>query len=128
MRRAKSSYLDDLALLTNTPALDKSQRRSLEQATRGICLYVNANKTKFICFKQNGIISTLSGKLLKLVGHFTYFGNNNLRWRGILLTGLSIIQQSDKIKRDFFKALVVSIIRHGCITGMLTNCIEQNRG
>ena len=47
-----ADYSDDLALLTNTPAQDKSLLRSQEQAARGICLYVNTNKTEFMCFKQ----------------------------------------------------------------------------
>ena len=37
---------------------------------------MNADKTKFICLKQEGTISTLSGKSLKLVGPFAYVGNN----------------------------------------------------
>ena len=58
--------IDDLALLTNTPVQAKSLLRSLKQAT-GIGLYVNAGKTEFICFKQDGAISTLKSKPLKLV-------------------------------------------------------------
>ena len=43
---------------------------SLEQAAGGIILYENVNKTEFMCFKQEGAISILSGKPLKLVDQF----------------------------------------------------------
>ena len=64
-----TDYIDDQARLTNTPAKPKSLRHSLEYATGGIGLYVNVNKAEFICFKQEGAISTLSGKSLKLPVH-----------------------------------------------------------
>ena len=62
---------DDQTLLLNTPAQVKSLLYSLEQAAGGIVLDVNSNKTEFIRFKQKRVISTLSGKPLKLVDQFT---------------------------------------------------------
>ena len=47
-----------------------------EQASGCISLYVNANKTEYVCFKQKGAVSTLSGKPLKLEDQFTYLGSN----------------------------------------------------
>ena len=48
-----ADYVDDLALLTNTPAqVVESLLYSLEQTARRIGLYMNANKTMFIWFKQ----------------------------------------------------------------------------
>ena len=46
------------------PALVESELDSLEKTTGGIGLYVNANKTEFMCLKQKGAISTLNGKPL----------------------------------------------------------------
>ena len=62
--------------LSNTPVQAESQQLSVEQAARGISLYVNANKSEDICFFKKGAISTLSGQPLKLVDHFTYLGIN----------------------------------------------------
>ena len=72
-------------------------------------------------FKQIGTISSLSGKPLKLVHHFTYLGNNissiesdvNIRLEKArnAINRLPIILKfdlSDKIKRDFFQAVAVS--------------------
>ena len=53
-----TNYTDDLVLLTNTLPQTKSLQYSLKQAAEGVELYVNANKTEFMCFKQEGAIST----------------------------------------------------------------------
>ena len=53
-----ADYAYDLMLLTNTPAQAETLLHSLKQAAGGIGLYVNANKTEFICFKQEAAIST----------------------------------------------------------------------
>ena len=68
-----TNYPDDQALLPNTPAQPKSLLHSQEQAAGSISPYVN---TKFMCFKQEGDISTLSIKPLKLLDQFTYLGSN----------------------------------------------------
>ena len=41
-----ADYADDLALSANTSALDESLLHSLEQAARGVSLYMNADKKK----------------------------------------------------------------------------------
>ena len=76
--------------------------------------------------KTKKIISTLSGKPLKLVDQFTYLGSNisstesyvYIRqvkvWNAI--DRLSIVWNSDisdKIKRDFFQVVTVSIQLYG---------------
>ena len=71
-----ADYADDLALLVKSPAQAESLLPSLEQAARGIGLYVNSDKAEFTCFKQDGAISTFNDKPLKLVDHFTYLGSN----------------------------------------------------
>ena len=63
---------DDIVLLANLPAQVKSLLHNLEQAAGGIGLYVNANKTEYMCFNQRGAISTLKGDPLKLADKFTY--------------------------------------------------------
>ena len=65
-----SDYQDDQAILANTPAQAKSLLCSLEQAAEDLGLYVNADKTEFMCFTQNGDIFSLSGSSIKLVDQF----------------------------------------------------------
>ena len=71
-----ADYIDDLALLRNTPVQAGFLLHSLEQAARSIGLYVNANKTKFMYFRQKEAISIQSSKPLKLVDKFTYLSSN----------------------------------------------------
>ena len=71
-----ADYTDDQVLLANTPVQAESLLYSLEQAAIGISLHMNSDKTGFMCFKEDGPISTLNGKPLKLVDCFTYLGNN----------------------------------------------------
>ena len=47
-----ADYRDDLALLANTSAQTESPLHSLEQTAGSIDFYVNANKTEFMCLKE----------------------------------------------------------------------------
>ena len=70
-----AGYTDDLALLANTPAQAESLLRSQEPITGSIGFPVNADNTEYMCFKQEGAISILNSKPLKLVDQFTYLGS-----------------------------------------------------
>ena len=91
-----------------------------------------------MCFNQKGDISTLDGTSLKLVDKFTYLGSSvsstekdidtrrMKAWTAI--DRLSIIwksNQTDKMKRSFFQAAVVSILLYGCTTWTLTKRLEK---
>ena len=67
-----ANYDDDIALLANAPTQAETLLHSLEWATAGISLHVNAHKTEYICFNQTGNISTLNSNTLKIVDKFTY--------------------------------------------------------
>ena len=77
---------------------------------------------------------------LKLVDKFTYIGssvsltekdiNTRLTKAWTAIDRLSIIWQSDltdKMKRSFFQAVVVSILLYGCTTWTLTKRLEKLR-
>ena len=51
-------------------------RQSLEQAAEDIGLLLNAIKTEYMCFKQEGPISILSSGPLKSIDKFTYPGSS----------------------------------------------------
>ena len=124
-----ADYADDLALLANTPNQAETLLHSLERAAAGIGLHVNANKTEYMCYNQTGNIATLDGASLKLVDKFTYLGSSvsstekdidtRLTKAWTAIDRLSIIWKSDltdKMKRSFFQAAVVSILLYGCTT------------
>ena len=133
-----ADYADDIAILANTPNQAKTLLQILERATAGIGLHVNAHKTEYMCFNQTGDISTQDGSSLKLVDKFTYQGSSvssteidiDTRVTKALITidKLSIIWKSDltdKMKRCFFPAAVVSILLYGCTTWTLTKRLEK---
>ena len=111
---------------------------SLERAAVGIGLHVNAHKTEYMCYNQIGDISTLGGTSLKLVDKFTYLGSSDsstekdidtrLTKAWTAIDRLSIIWRSeltDKMKRSFFQAAVVSILLYGCTIWTLTKRLEK---
>ena len=133
-----ADYADDLALLANTPNQAETLLHSLERAAAGIGLHVNVHKTEYMCYNHTGNITTLDGASLKLVDKFTYLGSSvsstendidtrlTKAWTAIDM--LSIIWKSDltdKMKRSFFQAAVVSILLYGCTTWTLTKRLEK---
>ena len=121
-----ADYADDIVLLITTPTQAESLLHSLEPLAGGIALHVNPDKTEHMSFHKKGDISTLNGGSLKQGDKFTYLGSSvsstendiNLRlakaWTAI--DSLSIVWNadlSDKMKRNFFQAAVVSILLYG---------------
>ena len=111
---------------------------ALERAAADIGLHVNAYKTEYMCYNQTGDITTLDGTPLKLVEKFTYLGSSvssiekdidtRLTKAWTAIDRLSIIWKSDltdKMKRSFFQAAVVSILLYGCTTWTLTKRLEK---
>ena len=121
-----ADYADDIAILASTPNQAKTLLHSLERVAAGIGLPVNAHKTEYMCYNQTGDISTLDRTPLKLVDKFTYLGSSvsstekdidtQLTKAWTAIDKLSIIWKSDltdKMKRSFFQAAVVSILQYG---------------
>ena len=133
-----ADYADDIAILANTPNQAETLLHSLKGAAAGIGLHVNAHKTEYMCYNQTRDISTLDGTPLKLVDKFTYLGSSiastekdidtRLKKAWTAINRLSIIWKSDltdKMKRSFFQAAVVSILLYGCTTWTLTKRLEK---
>ena len=91
-----------------------------------------------MCYNQTGDISTLEGTSLKLVDKFTYLGSSvsstekdidtRLTKAWTAIDRLSIIWKSDltdKMKRSFFQAAVVSILLYERTTWTLTKRLEK---
>ena len=91
-----------------------------------------------MCVNQAGDISTQDGTSLKLVDKFTYLGSSVLSTEKDIDTQLTktwtaidkllIIWKSDltdKMKRSFFQAAVVSILLYRCTTWTLTKRLEK---
>ena len=133
-----ADYADDIAILANTPNQAETQLNSFERAATGISIHVNVHKTEYMWYNQTGDISILDGTSLKLVDKFTYQGisipstekdiDTRLTKAWTAINRLSIIWKADltnKMKRSFFQAAVVSILMYGCITWTLTKRLEK---
>ena len=133
-----ADYTDDIAILANTPAQAETLLHSLERAAAGIRPHVNELKTEYRCFNQTGDIYTLGGSSLKFVDKFTYLGSSvsttgtdidtRLTKAWTAIDKLSVIWKSDltdKMKRSFFQAAVVSILLYGCTTWTLAKRMEK---
>ena len=133
-----TDYTDDIAFPANTPTQANSLLHRLEQAAGGISLHVNEDKTEYMCFNQEGDISTLNGGSLKLVDKFMYLSSSIssaesdiniwLAQAWTTIDRLLIIWKSDlsdKIKCNFFQTVVVSILLYGCTTWTLIKHIEK---
>ena len=133
-----ADYIDDIALQANAPAQAETLLHSLERATAGINLHVNACKTEFMYFNQTADISSLNSRALKLVEKFTYQGssvssteidiNTRLAKTRTDIDRLSVIWNSDlndKGKCSFFQAAIVSILLYGCTKWTLTKRVEE---
>ena len=131
-----ADYADDIALLANAPAQAETLLHSLERAAVSIGLHVNAHKTEYMCFNQTGDISTLNSSTLKLVDKFTYLGSSvsstetdmQLANAWTAIDRISVIWKSDltnKMKRSFFQAAIVSILLYRSTTWTLIKRMEK---
>ena len=129
----------DIEILANTPNQAETLLHSVERAAASIGLHVNANKTEYMYYNHAGDIFTLDGTSLKLVDKFTYLGSSvsstekdidtQLTKAWTVIDRLSIIWKADltdKMKRCFFQAAVVSILLYGCTIWTLTKRLEKN--
>ena len=133
-----ADYADNLALFSDK--IDDAERllHAVEGAAARIGLYVNAKKTEYVCYKQNGEIKDLKGTTLKEVEHFTYLGSNisstekdvmiRIAKAWSALNRLRTIWKSslpDNMKRNFFRAIVESVLIYGSTAWTLTKHLED---
>ena len=71
-----ADYANGIVLVANTPAQAETLLHSLGREAGDKGLYVNADKTEYMCFNQRSDISTLNGSSLKLVDKFTNIGSS----------------------------------------------------
>ena len=116
--------------------------KSAGSRVKWICIYIYIYTriyiTEYMCFIQTADISTLNSCSLKLVDKFTYLESSisstekdidtRLAKAWTAIDRLSVRLKSDltdKIKRCFFQAAVVSILLYGCTTLTLTKRMEK---
>ncbi|CAM1316814.1 Uncharacterised protein r2_g2583 [Pycnogonum litorale] len=118
-------YADDLAVLADVLKDATFLLHSIERTSKEIGLYLNADKTEFLCLNQDASegMKSLNGDKIKQVEDFRYLGSYiattaqdvNIRlgkaWGA--LNQLDKIWKSnlpDNLKRNFFRATVESVL------------------
>ena len=83
---------------------------------------MNLDKTEFIFFNQDGTISSLNGKLLKLVVQFIYLGSNiSSAERDVSIhIGIGWIAIHVIDHMETFQLIAV----YSCTNGILIKCLE----
>ena len=110
----------------------------LEKSAAFIGLHVNATKTKYMYYNQDGAIETLNKVLLKKVDDFVYLGSNiastekdvliRILKAWSALDRLRTIWKStlaEQIKKSFFRAVVESVLLYGSSSWTLTKRLER---
>ena len=131
------NYADVLALLSDNSYNAQKLLHILEQSAAFIRLHVNAIKTEYMCYNQDGPIETLNKTPLKKVDDFVYLGSNiastekdvliRILKTWSALDGLQTISKSirsEQIKKGFFRAVVKSVLFCGSSAWTLTKRLE----
>ena len=134
-----TEYADDLCLISETLAQAQEFLKWVEEAAAEVGLSINENKTEYMCFNQTGNkLTSMSDKELNIVSDFVYLGS----WINTTERDLSIriakswsasikldkIWKSDlsrKLKIQFFKATVESVLLYGAECWTLTKQLEK---
>ena len=133
-----TDYADDLALLPDNSYNAQKLLHILEQSAAFIGLHVNATKTEYMCYKQDGPIEALNKTPLKKVDDFVYLGSNiastetNVLIRIFRawsdLDRLQTIWKStppEQIKKGFFRAVVELVLLYGSSAWTLNKNLEN---
>ena len=135
-----ADYADDLAVLADILKVATTLLHNIEKIAKETGLYLNADKTEFICLNQEASegMKSLSGEKIKQVADFKYLGSYvayTERDVGIrigkawgALNQLDKIWKSnlpDNLKRNFFRAAVESVLAYGSISWTLTSQLEN---
>ena len=133
-------YADDLAIVTDKTSEATIILHKIENTAKEIGLNINSSKTEFISINQgeNEKMKSLNGKDIKKVSDFKYLGSNiqsiekdmNIRlaksWAA--LNNMNAIRKyrlPDRIKRNFFRTTVESVLVYGSVSWTLTKALEK---
>ena len=121
-----TDYADDLAITSDNVEDANIMLHKIEVAAAEIGFGVNADKTEYISMNQkNNSCITLKGKIIKQVNYFKYLGsyvastdhdvNVRIGQAWAALNNMTSIWKSNlsvKLKKNFFRATVESILHH----------------
>lgn len=135
-----TDFADDIALISDT--IEKAQLLLLrvETAAELVGLHVNVTKTEYMMYNQDeSDIVTLTGESLKCVDDFKYLGswinssekdiNTRIGMAWAAANKMDVIWKSTlnrKLKIQFFRATVESVLLYGAESWTLTKSMERH--
>ena len=133
-----ADYADDLVIFADSSRYAKNLLNVLEESGKTVGLKVNIKKTQHMNINSNKTVKSIDGEVLKNVDNFIYFGSEiestdkeiKIRtaksWAA--LDKLSSIWKSPlctTLKRNFFRAVVESVLLYGSEAWTLTKKHEK---
>ena len=135
-----ADYADDLAVFANLLKDASTLLHLIERTANTVGLHVNATKTEYICLNQDSAtdIKSLNGSNIKKVEDFKYLGSYiasterdievrlGQAWGALhKLDKIWKSNLSEKLKRNFFRATVESVLIYGSVSWTLTSTSEK---
>ena len=135
-------YADDIAITTNDMKSANTLLHQIEVTSNEIGLSINTEKTQYMKLNQNSdsddiTINSINGKIIAKVENVNYLGScigsteKDIQIRiakaWSALNSMQEIWKSkmpDKLKRNFFRAAVESVLVYGAISWTLTAKLE----
>ena len=135
-------YADDISITTNSIEETNTILHQIEDISKDIDLCINVSKTEYMSLNQDSSVSmsmkSLNGEAIKNVLDFKYLGSyiaftdNDVSIRiGNAWTVLNnhnkiwTSNMSIRLKRNFFRATVESVLVYGAITWTLIIALEK---
>ena len=142
MRVTDIEYADDIAITTNFIEEANTILYQIEEISKDLGICINVSKTEYMSLNQDSSVSmsmkSLNGEAIKNVLDFKYLGSyiastgNDVSIRigkvWAVLNNLNKIWTSNmsiRLKRNFFRATVESVLVYGAITWTLTIALEK---
>ena len=128
---SEADHADDIAVLTDYLKDAAKVLHNIEQLTQVIGLYVNSEKTEYMCLNQDASagIKSLNGGKVKKVDDFKYLDsyigtteqdiNTRMAKAWATLNTMNNIWKSNlpnQLKKNVFRAIVETVLVYGSIT------------
>ena len=134
-----TNFADDLALISETIEQAQLFLLRVENCAAQVGLHANADKTKYMTYNlEDSYLKSLSGADIEHVDDFLYLGswvdtsekdlNTRIAKAWSAMSKMEVIWKTNlerKLKINFFRATVETVLLYGCTTWTLTKALER---
>ena len=133
-----ADYADDLVIFSDSSRNAEKLLNFLEESGKTVGLKVIIKKTQHVNINSNKTVKSIDGEVLKNVDNFIYLGSeiestnieikirNTKSWAALeKLSSIWKLSHSTTLKRNFFRAVVESVLLYGSEARTLTKTHEK---